>query len=538
MRKYYYGKIIEGDPTRGDALIDFFIINNESLPNNFGVLDPNLSDHKLTFVGFQYEKKRKKQKTRIVCRNYNKLNYDLLAREIVKSEFTSDETNVDSKVAAFSSECLKCYNSVVPKTVLSFVPKCKTPSFTQATIDSIKYRNELRKRWSKCKTDYNWQLYTQMKKECRLLINHDTRSYYDRIITSEGAWGALKKLRDKQLPDISLTADELNQYFATVTSSDMHVNVVKPSYFPDVPSKLRLQTAFPKDLFAAWRSIKNKNKKTEDVLGIAPIMINLCIGCPSVADALLEIVNTSIKTSTFPTACNLSIITPIPKINSPKDVSDFRPISVQSNLAKIIEKCVHTKLTEYFDNHNLFSPSQFGFRKRSSTEHALIDISHFIRDKITDKEEVIIVQLDLTKAFDKVNHVLLLEKLEWYGVDPTWFKSYLEDRTHQTKIENCLSGPQYSKSGVPQGSILGPLLFTIFINDMPLVLKHTIPILYADDSHLCHSAPSTDLRKMCDEINEDLQNISLWMKNNGMMLNAKKCKYIRISPSASTKYIL
>ena len=141
-------------------------------------------------------------------------------------------------------------------------------------------------------------------------------------------------------------------------------------------------------------------------------MINLCIGCPSVADALLEIVNKSIKTSTFPAACKLSIITPIPKINSPKDVSDFRPISVQSNLAKIIEKCVHTKLIEYFDNHNLFSPFQFGCRKRSSTEHALIAIYHFIRDKITDKKEVIIVQLDLTKAFDKVNHVLLLKKLE------------------------------------------------------------------------------------------------------------------------------
>jgi len=261
-------------------------------------------------------------------------------------------------------------------------------------------------------------------------------------------------------------------------------------------------------------------------------MLSLTIGCPSVFTALLDIVNASITHKVFPAQCKLSLITPIPKVSSPSQESDFRPISVQTTLSKIIEKLILAQLTDYFDKHNLLTPYQFGFRKQSSSEHALLAISDFIYQERCNKRITVIVQLDLSKAFDKVNHSLLVKKLEWYGVDSTWFSSYLANRSHITKYNDEHSKCAFPNSGVPQGSILGPVLFTIFINDLPNIVKHCLPILYADDSHLCFSCLPENFDQMHKEINDDLSEVSKWMNRNGMCLNPQKCKFIVIYPKS------
>ena len=147
----------------------------------------------------------------------------------------------------------------------------------------------------------------------------------------------------------------------------------------------------------------------------------------------------------------------------------------------------------------------------------------------------IIIQLDLSKAFDKVNHDLLLKKLNWYGVDQDWFKSYLSGRSHVTKYIENISKPGFPSAGVPQESILGPLLFSIFINDLPAVLKSCLPIIYADDTHLCNSCQPSDIDSMIQQCNDDLEYVSKWMDENGMELNISKCKFILIYPSKVKK---
>ena len=196
-------------------------------------------------------------------------------------------------------------------------------------------------------------------------------------------------------------------------------------------------------------------------------------------------------------------------------------------------------MTDYFTENKLFTPLQFGFRKNSSTEHALIAITDFITNNLSDKKVVTVVQLDLSKAFDKVDHHLLLLKLKWYGVDCQWFESYLTKRSHTTRVGESESKEAFPQSGVPQGSILGPLLFTIFINDLPNVLKYTFPVLYADDTHLCHASSIGNVQQMSYEVNEDLSAIQVWMDNNGMELNTRKCKVLIIYPKnlRDTKFV-
>jgi len=193
------------------------------------------------------------------------------------------------------------------------------------------------------------------------------------------------------------------------------------------------------------------------------------------------------------------------------------------------------QLQSFIEQNNILSPSQFSFRKHSSTENALVAMTEFIYSKLNLKHVVVIVQLDLSKAFDKVDHRLLLQKLKWYGIDSTWFASYLINRSHITTCNGQKSKSAFTKSGVPQGSVLGPILFTLFINDLPLILKLCLLIMFADDSNLCFSSPIDDVTRMWTNINTELENVTAWMDRNGMQLNVKKTKLLVLRPNTKQK---
>ncbi len=183
---------------------------------------------------------------------------------------------------------------------------------------------------------------------------------------------------------------------------------------------------------------------------------------PAIIASITKLCNLSLETGEFPDKWKEAKVTPLFKGGDKEQCSNYRPISVLPILSKIIEKHVYIHLYEFLQRHELLVKSQFGFRKNHSCQTALIALTEKMYEAINERKYFGMVQLDLSKAFDLVNHSLLIQKLKLYRCDDSsikWFNSYLSNRTQRVRIKQTLSEPKPITAGVPQGSILGPLFF-------------------------------------------------------------------------------
>ena len=252
---------------------------------------------------------------------------------------------------------------------------------------------------------------------------------------------------------------------------------------------------------------------------------------------LTKLINLSYETNVFPQCYKTAIITPIYKKDDPEDISNYRPISVLPTISKILERSASDQIIKYLELYRKISKSQHAYRKKHGTITCLADLLNFIYKKIDEKQLVAILSLDLSKAFDCINHQLLLEKLRKLGLNEKatlWIKSYLEDRSQKTKFEFFTSEITEVLSGVPQGSILGPLLFLCFVNDLPENFENTCSIFaYADDTQLVVSAQTPDELK--EKITTTLQIAHSWYQKNLMKINPSKTELLILNQKSASK---
>lgn len=237
--------------------------------------------------------------------------------------------------------------------------------------------------------------------------------------------------------------------------------------------------------------------------------------------------NKSLSSPVFPAIWKKGKVVPIFKSGDRTCASNFRPITILPVLSKILEKAVCRQLFTFLKVNNLLAPEQFGFRPNLSTEVALAHLTENILNNMDNGFITGAVFLELSKTFDTVDHQILLKKLHCLGLNKNsmdWFKSYLSDREQVTSIGNCFSSPRPVTVGVPQGSILGPLLFIIYVNDLPQCLEYCKIILYADDTLIYYSAKSTqDVQTF---LKEDLESASLWLQSYLLTLNCSKTRFL------------
>ena len=227
-----------------------------------------------------------------------------------------------------------------------------------------------------------------------------------------------------------------------------------------------------------------------------------------IAPSLTEIFAKSIYTGIFPNEWKEARVSPIYKNGAKREPSNYRPISVIPTVSKIFEKIVFDQLNKYFNGNNLLTSCPSGFRSLRSTVTALLEATNSWSVNIDNGLVNVAVFIDLKKAFDTIDHHVILQKLGNYGIDHSslkWFRSYLTGRTQKCKVNDRLSNSASVKCGIPQGSNLGPLLFLIYINDLPNCLHHATPRMFADDPSLSYATDS--LGELESVINSELESL-------------------------------
>jgi len=234
--------------------------------------------------------------------------------------------------------------------------------------------------------------------------------------------------------------------------------------------------------------------------------------------------NLSIDTATVPDEFKFAKVIPLYKKNSRLDPGNYRPVSILCNLSKVLEQIIYEQIEEHLIKHNAMYENQSGFRKAHSTDTCLIDLMDQIKLEISKGNYVGMVLLDLQKAFDTVDHEILCKKLEAMGIDFTeWFNSYLGGRQQAVVANDTMSEPGTITCGVPQGSILGPLLFLCYVNDMPISIKCKL-LLYADDSALM--VPGLDPESIAEILSNELKSCRQWLIDNKLSLHLGKTESI------------
>lgn len=247
-----------------------------------------------------------------------------------------------------------------------------------------------------------------------------------------------------------------------------------------------------------------------------------------IAKYLYVIFNKSLLTGTVPKEWKKAKIIPIPKCDNTNDESNYRPISLTCTLCKILEHIILKHLTTYLEQKRFLSPSQHGFRRGLSTVTQLAELIHDLSSSIDNQKQVDLILLDFSKAFDRVSHEKLIKKVQSAIGNCSvvrWIKNYLSDRTQYVEINNETSSIATVTSGVPQGSVLAPLLFLIFINDLPLNIPVTVK-LFADDCILYNEINSHEDHVA---LNNALETVSKWCADWQMTINAKKSALLTIT---------
>ena len=325
-------------------------------------------------------------------------------------------------------------------------------------------------------------------------------------------------------------ANKFNEYFTHIgpnlAAKIPHIAGNYLQFLPNVSKNIFIKPTDTYEIIDIVRGFSsNKSSGFDD---FPPRVLKAVIDY--ICSPLCYICNLSFVNGCFPDSLKLAKVIPLHKCEDKKLLVNYRPISVLSVFSKVLEKLMHERIYKFLDDNFMLNSNQYGFRPKLSTYMALLKLIDKVSREIDKKSYSLGIFLDLSKAFDTVDHKILLDKLNRYGIRGVaydWIKSYLTNRSQYVHVNDVVSDRLPIVCGVPQGSVLGPLLFIIYINDISNVSKLFDCILFADDTNLFLSHSNIDV--LYQLANTELYNISQWFKLNKLSLNIKKTNYVLFS---------
>ena len=425
----------------------------------------------------------------------------------------------------------------------------RSPWINNELLRKMNKRDFLKKKAEKSGDQTIWEEFKCQRNLVNNSVKAAKREYFSRNIENSKAdlrktWKLINELSSRQQKTTDI--QEVKKGGQSITSAseiaevfNTHFTNIGERLASEIPKVDKEPESFinPTDKTFSFRKIQekevfeliNKLDKTKATgLDKIPCKI-LKLAANVVVPSLTLIFNQSIISGVFPREWQSARVTPIIKKGIKTDPENYRPISVLPVVAKIFEKLVFNQFYEYLNNNSLLTSCQSGFRSLHSTLTALLEATDNWSVNIDNGFLNGVIFIDLKKAFDTIDHDIVLRKLRCYGADETalkWFNSYLSNRYQRCQVNGELSGISPVNCGVPQGSIIGPLLFLLYINDLPNCLARACPRMYADDTNITVSANNAaDLKTM---LNDELSNLNLWLRANKLSLNITKTEYMII----------
>jgi hypothetical protein len=531
------------------SALDIIASNMNELLIEYGkVAAPSFSHHDLLYAVFQINTSPPVAKY-VTYRNFKKLDQVKLFEDVEKVSWVSvhESDNIDGKVEAFNSIILGLLEKHVPIKRVR-IKHHSAPWFTSDIRASLRSRNRARKKYLKTGTSTDFATYRDLRNKVKQMIRQSKVNYYHSIFdasqTSEKLWKNIKSLgigkrgQDNRTSDFPVTANELNEHYLSVSNiDDTDLAIQTQNFYSDLPfppgEPFHFLYVTSDDIVKAVMSISSNAIG----LDLIPVLF-LKLVLSRVVFVIEYIFNFSLQHGVFPTVWKSANILPIPKVKNPTVCKDFRPISILCVLSKAFEKLVHSQIYHYALTSGIINPFQSGFRKKHSTMSALVKVVDDIRKNIDKREMTALVLLDFTKAFDRVNHNLLLIKLSKLGFSSSvieWLRNYLSDRYQRVFCDdNFKSDWALVTAGVPQGSVLGPLLFILYLHDISSVIKYCSYHLYADDVQIYISFTITNIAAAITKISEDLDRLVTYIAQHNLALNVAKTQPIIIG---SERYV-